>query len=412
MAAYDIDRVRSLYPALAEGLVHLDGPGGTQVAAPVADAVAGTLRSAVSNRHGPFASSRRADAIVDAGRVAAADLVGGVPQGVVLGPSMTALTFRLADALGATWGPGDEVVVSRLDHDANVRPWVLAAQRAGASIRWADIDPVTCELPAAQYDELIGERTRLVALTAASNAVGTRPEVAAVARRARAAGALVAVDGVHATPHAPIDMTALGADFYSFSAYKLGGPHLGVLVADPGLLAALHPAKLVPSTEDVPDRFETGTPAFELLAGLTAMVDHVADLATPSAEDAAPDGAADGSGRRERVLASMAALEAYEADLFDRLLTGLRGLPAVTLYGDARDRTPTAAFRIDGRTPREVTEQLGAAGICAWDGDYYAYELMTRLGLRDSGGAVRVGLAQYSTEGEVDRLLECLADIR
>jgi len=412
VAAYDIDRVRSLYPALAEGLVHLDGPGGTQVAAPVADAVAGTLRSAVSNRHGPFASSRRADAIVDAGRVAAADLVGGVPQGVVLGPSMTALTFRLADALGATWGLGDEVVVSRLDHDANVRPWVLAAQRAGASIRWADIDPVTCELPAAQYDELIGERTRLVALTAASNAVGTRPEVAAVARRARAAGALVAVDGVHATPHAPIDMTALGADFYSFSAYKLGGPHLGVLVADPGLLAALHPAKLVPSTEDVPDRFETGTPAFELLAGLTAMVDHVADLATPSAEDAAPDGAADGSGRRERVLASMAALEAYEADLFDRLLTGLRGLPAVTLYGDARDRTPTAAFRIDGRTPREVTEQLGAAGICAWDGDYYAYELMTRLGLRDSGGAVRVGLAQYSTEGEVDRLLECLADIR
>lgn len=408
MAAYDIDRIRSLYPALAEGLVHLDGPGGTQVAAPVADAVAGTLRSAVSNRHGPFASSRRADAIVDAARVAAADLVGGVPQGVVLGPSMTALTFRLADALGATWGPGDEVVASRLDHDANVRPWVLAAQRAGASIRWADIDPVTCELPAAQYDELIGERTRLVAVTAASNAVGTRPEVAAVARRARATGALVAVDGVHATPHAPIDMTALGADLYSFSAYKLGGPHLGVLVADPGLLATLHPAKLVPSTEDVPDRFETGTPAFELLAGLTAMVDHVADLAG----DAAPDATAVGSGRRERVLASMAAVEAYEADLFDRLLTGLRGLPAVTLYGHAQKRTPTAAFRIGGRTPREVTEQLGAAGICAWDGDYYAYELMTRLGLRDSGGAVRVGLAHYSTEGEVDRLLECLAGIR
>lgn len=412
MAAYDIDRVRSLYPALAEGLVHLDGPGGTQVAAPVAEAVAGTLRSAVSNRHGPFASSRRADAIVDAARFAAADLVGGAPQGVVLGPSMTALTFRLADALGTTWGPGDEVVVSRLDHDANVRPWVLAAQRAGASIRWADIDPVTCELLAAQYDELIGERTRLVALTAASNAVGTRPEVAAVARRARAAGALVAVDGVHATPHAPIDMTALGADFYSFSAYKLGGPHLGVLVADPSLLATLHPAKLVPSTEDVPDRFETGTPAFELLAGLTAMVDHVADLAAPSAGDAAPGAAAVGSGRRERVRSSMAAVEAYEAELFDRLLTGLRGLPAVTLYGDARDRTPTAAFRIDGRTPREVTEQLGAAGICAWDGDYYAYELMTRLGLRDSGGAVRVGLAHYSTQGEVDRLLECLAGIR
>ncbi len=416
MAAYDIDRVRSLYPALSEGLVHLDGPGGTQVAAPVIDAVAGTLRSAVSNRHGPFVSSRRADAIVDAARVAAADLVGGQPHGVVLGPSMTALTFRLADALGATWEPGDEVVVSRLDHDANVRPWVLAAQRAGATVRWADIDPVTCELPAAQYDALIGERTRLVALTAASNAVGTRPDVAAVARRAHAAGALVAVDGVHATPHAPIDMAGLGADVYAFSAYKLGGPHLGVLVADPGLLGILHPAKLAPSTDDVPDRFETGTPAFELLAGLTAMVDHVADLAPESAPDSAPEtaahAAAAGSGRRERVLASMTAVEAYEAELFERLLTGLGGLPAVTLYGAARDRTPTAAFRIDGRTPREVTEHLGAAGICAWDGDYYAYELMTRLGLRESGGAVRVGLAHYSTAAEVDRLLECLNGVR
>jgi len=400
---YDVDSVRSRYPALAEGLVHLDGPGGTQVAAPVADAVAATLRSAVSNRHGPFASSQRADAIVDAARVAGADLVGGRPEGVVLGPSMTALTFRLADALAATWSPGDEVVVSRLDHDANVRPWVLAAQRAGATLRWADVDPDTCELPVGQYAELIGDRTRLVALTAASNAVGTRPDVAAVAGLAHAAGALVAVDGVHATPHAPIEVAALGADFYSFSAYKLGGPHLGVLVADPALLGALHPAKLVPSSDDVPDRFETGTPPFELLAGLTAMVDHLAALASLGA------GEAPRASRRERLLASMAAVERYEAGLFDRLLSGLGALPGLTLYGAAPRRTPTAAFRVAGCTPRQVTEHLGAAGICAWDGDYYAYELMIRLGLRETGGAVRVGLVHYSTADEVDRLLESLA---
>ncbi len=404
MPGYDVDSVRSRYPALAEGLVHLDGPGGTQVAAPVADAVAATLRSAVSNRHGPFASSQRADAIVDAAREAGADLVGGRPEGVVLGPSMTALTFRLADALAATWSPGDEVVVSRLDHDANVRPWVLAAQRAGATVRWADVDPDTCELPVGQYAELIGDRTRLVALTAASNAVGTRPDVAAVAGLAHAAGALVAVDGVHATPHAPIEVAALGADFYSFSAYKLGGPHLGVLVADPALLGTLHPAKLVPSSDDVPDRFETGTPPFELLAGLTAMVDHLAALASLG-----PGGEAPGASRRERLLASMAAVEQYEAGLFDRLLSGLGALPGLTLYGAAPRRTPTAAFRVAGCTPRQVTEHLGAAGICAWDGDYYAYELMTRLGLLETGGAVRVGLVHYSTADEVDRLLESLA---
>jgi len=401
---YDVDSVRSRYPALAEGLVHLDGPGGTQVAAPVADAVAATLCSAVSNRHGPFASSQRADAIVDAARLAGADLVGGRPEGVVLGPSMTALTFRLADALAATWSSGDEVVVSRLDHDANVRPWVLAAQRAGATVRWADVDPDTCELPVGQYAELIGDRTRLVALTAASNAVGTRPDVAAVAGLAHAAGALVGVDGVHATPHAPIEIAALGADFYSFSAYKLGGPHLGVLVADPALLATLHPAKLVPSSDDVPDRFETGTPPFELLAGLTAMVDHLAALTSLG-----PGADAPGASRRERLLASMAAVERYEAGLFDRLLSGLGALPGLTLYGAAPRRTPTAAFRVAGCTPRQVTEHLGAAGICAWDGDYYAYELMTRLGLRETGGAVRVGLVHYSTAGEVDRLLESLA---
>lgn len=393
---YDVDAVRSRYPALAEGLVHLDGPGGTQVAGPVADAVAASLRSAVSNRHGPFASSARADAAVDAARLAVADLVGGNPRGVVLGPSMTGLTFRVADALGTAWSSGDEVVVSRLDHDANIRPWVLAAERAGAAVRWADVDPETAELPVGQYDALLSERTRLVAVTAASNAVGTRPDVPAIAARAHAAGALVYVDGVHATPHGPVDVTALGADFYALSSYKFGGPHLAAVVADPALLETLRPAKLLPATDEVPDRFETGTAPFELFAGLAATVDHLAGLVP-------------GTGaRRERVLAAMGAVETYEAELFDKLLGRLDAVTGLRRYGRPSRRTPTVAFRVAGRTPREVATLLGAEGICVWDGNYYALELMRRLELEDTGGAVRAGVVHYNTADEVDRLASAL----
>jgi len=393
---FDIEQVRAGYPALAEGLVHLDGPGGTQVAGVVTDAVAASLRSAVSNRHGPFASSVRADATVDAARLAVADLTGGDLRGVVLGPSMTTLTFAVAGALAKTWAAGDEVVVSRLDHDANVRPWVLAAERVGAEVRWADIDPETCELPVDQYDDLVSARTRLVAVTAASNAVGTRPDVRAIADRAHAAGALVYVDGVHAAPHVPLDVGGLGADFFALSSYKFGGPHLGAVVADPALLESLRPDKLIPSPETVPDRFETGTPPFELYAGLAATVDHLADLVPGTGN------------RRERVLRSMAAVADYETELFGKLLAGLGELPGARVYGAAARRTPTVAFRLGERAPREVTECLGGEGICTWDGNYYAFELMRRLGLEDTGGAVRAGLVHYNTAAEVDRLLDAL----
>lgn len=403
---YDVDAVRALYPALAEGLVHLDGPGGTQVAAPVADAVAASMRSAVSNRGAPFASSERADATVGAARVAVADLVGGVPGGVILGPNMTTLTFVLAGALARTWRPGDEVVVSRLDHDANVRPWVLAAERAGATVRWADIDPVTGELPVGQYEDLLTDRTRLVALPAASNAIGTRPDVRAVTDRVHAAGALAYVDGVHATPHGPVDIAALGADFYALSSYKFGGPHLGAVVADPALLETLHPAKLLPSPTSVPDRFEAGTPPFELFAGLAATVDHLAALGGGATPAPAP-----GPARRERVLASMTAVAAYEDELFTVLLARLSALPGITTYGAAASRTPSVAFRVAGRSPAEVSEALGAKGICVWAGNYYAVELMRRLGLEDSGGAVRVGLVHYNTAAEVDLLLDAVEQL-
>jgi cysteine desulfurase family protein (TIGR01976 family) len=393
--AFDPHAVRRLFPALAEGLAHFDGPGGTQVPLPVTDAITASLRSAVSNRNGAFASSRRADATVAAARSALADLVGGSPDGVVVGQSMTALTYVLAGALAKTWQAGDEVVLTRLDHDANVRPWVQAAERAGATVRWVDIDPDTCMLR--DPLEQITERTRLVAVTGASNAVGTRPDVRDVADAAHAVGALAYVDGVHLTPHAPVDVSALGADFYACSAYKFFGPHVGAVVADPGVLDRLRPDKLVPAPESGPGRFEHGTAAFELLAGVVATVDYLAGL-VPGDGD-----------RRARVLRSQAAVEAYESRLFARLLEGLETIDGVTTYGAALRRTPTVSLRMAGRTPREVAERLGEQGICVWDGNYYAVEFMRAMGVQDSGGMVRVGISHYTTAEEVDRLLGALA---
>ncbi len=398
--SFDVARVRGLFPTLGDGYLHFDGPAGTLIPESVARAVSAALRVPLSNRHGPFPSSARADALVDAARRAFADLVGGEAAGVILGPNMTTITYQLARALAKTWKVGDEVIVSRLDHDANVRPWVVAAKSAGAIVRWAEIDIETCELPEWQYDSLITPRTRLVAVTAASNAVGTRPDVRAVAERAHQVGALVHVDGVHATAHMPIEMYQLGADFYATSAYKWGGPHVSATVAAPALLDQLLPDKLIPSPNTVPDRFETGTPAFELMAGVVAAVDHLASL-----DDAAA------GGRRARVLTSMAAVERYERSVFGRLEAGLRGLPHLVVLGSPRRRAPTVSFTMDGWKPRAVAEELARRGVCAWDGDFYAYELMESLGVGELGGAVRVGLVHYNTEHEVDRLLDTLAQM-
>jgi len=258
--AFGVARARQDFPALAEGLAHFDGPGGTQVPAAVSDAVAGTMRAAISNRHGPFTSSRRADAVVDAAREAVADLVGGDAAGVVLGQSMTSNTYVLAGALAKTWAPGDEVVLSRLDHDADVRPWVQAAERAGVVARWADVDPQWAELPTAQYAALVTERTRLVALTAASNATGTRPDVRGVAEIAHAAGALVHVDGVHATPHLATDVRDLGADLYATSAYTWYGPHLGATVGTPAVLEQLRRTSSCPATTAARSASSTAPP--------------------------------------------------------------------------------------------------------------------------------------------------------
>ncbi|MEH0841536.1 cysteine desulfurase-like protein [Micromonospora sp. CPCC 205711] len=394
---YDIARTRAAYPALTEGFAHFDGAGGTQTPQSVIDAVADAMGRALGNRSTAFLPGRRSLELVAGARAAVADLLGATGDGVVLGPSATALTYTLARALGDTWRPGDEVVVSRLDHDANVRPWVQAAEAAGATVRWAEFDPATGELPAGQYADLVGERTRLVAVTAGSNAIGTVPDVAAIAKTAHAAGALVCVDGVHSVPHGPTDVASLGADFLVTSAYKWSGPHLAAMVADPARWATLHPQKLVPSSDAVPDRFEAGTPSFPLLAGVTAAVDHLAGLDPTATGD-----------RRERVRAGLAAAQAYEEQVFDRLLAGLAARDAVTVYGAAARRCPTVSFRLAGWTPAGLAAALGEAGLCLSSGDYYAYEYFQAMGLRETGGAVRASVYHYNTADEVDRLLAVL----
>jgi len=397
--ARSIDDVRAEFPGLLPGTVRLDGAAGTLVPTAVIEAVADALRFSMANVHGGFDASQRSTETVQAARRAIADLLGGAPDGVVLGPNMTTLTFHLADALARDWKPGDEVVVTSLDHDANIRPWVLAAERKGATVRWAEFDPRTGELAAETFDELIGDRTRLVAVTAASNAIGTKPDVRAISDRAHAAGALAYVDGVHATSHGPMDVAALGADFYAFSTYKLFGPHTGALIADPARLERLQPAKLAPAPDEVPDRFERGTPPFELLAGVTAAIDWIAGLTDVP------------GGRRERVVTALTAVEGYLTTLLERALQGLEGIAGVRLLGAARRRTSTISFVIAGIHPEEIARRLAAKGIAVWDGDNYAYELMQRFGLRDSGGAVRASIVLYNDRDDVDRLLEAVDEI-
>lgn len=396
--SYDVQRLRAQVPALAEGMAHFDGPGGTQIPEPVAAAMAAALRSAVSNRGRGNPAERRADDLVTGARSAMADLLGADPRGIVFGRSMTQITFDIARTLAQDWGPGDEIVVSRLDHDADVRPWVIHATRAGATVKWAEFDSATGEMSPDAVLRHVGPRTQVVAMTGASNLIGTRPDLAVISEGVHAAGALFYVDGVHLTAHAPIDVSAIGADFYACSPYKFLGPHLGVLAASPALLDKLNPDKLLPATNAVPERFELGTLPYELLAGVTAAVNLLADLDSPAGD------------RRQRILASMASLEAYEDALHARLRSGLESIPGVRLYSNARHRTPTETFTIDGIDSADITDHLAARGVNAPHGNFYALECSRWLGLGDEGG-VRVGLAPYSDDDDVDRLLSGLLEV-
>ncbi|WNE94308.1 cysteine desulfurase-like protein [Streptomyces luomodiensis] len=395
---YDITAVRAQFPALKAGSAHFDGPGGTQTPLPVIEAVSDALANPLANRGHVTAGERNAEALVGSARQAMADLLGADPAAIVFGRSATALTYDVARTLAKTWSPGDEVVVSRLDHDSNIRPWIQAAEAVGATVRWADFDPATGELTPDDISAQLGDRTRLVAVTAASNLIGTRPAIPEISRRVHAAGALLHVDGVHYAAHAHVDIRRLGADFFVCSPYKFLGPHLGVLASRPELLETLTPDKLLPSTNAVPERFELGTLPYELLAGTRAAVDFLATLA--------PD--AEGS-RRERLASAYAALEQHENTLRRRLDEGLAALGPITVHSRAAHRTPTLLLTIDGRDTTDAYRHLAGRGVDAPSGSFYAVEASRRLGLGDTGG-LRIGLAPYNSAEDVDRLLEALAD--
>ena len=395
---YDIDSVRADFPALAGGSAHFDGPGGTQAPRQVADAIAAALTGPLSNRGTVTRGESRAEKTVQDARAAIADLVGGDPRGVVFGRSATQLCYDFSRWVSRDWRAGDEVVVTRLDHDSNIRPWVQAAERTGATVRWVDFDPETSLLePVA---DVLSSRTRLVAVTAASNLIGTKPPVAEIAAAAHEADALVYVDGVHFTAHTSVDLATLGADFYACSPYKFLGPHLAALAASPELLETLLPDKLLPSTNQVPERFEFGTLPYELLAGVAAAVDYLSTIG---------GSAMPGASRRSSLVDAFSRLEAHEDALLARLESGLASLAAVTVHSRASHRTPTLLLTIDGRSTVDAYEFLAARGVDAPSSNFYAIEASRRLGLGDAGG-LRVGLAPYTNAEDVDRLLAGLAD--
>jgi cysteine desulfurase family protein (TIGR01976 family) len=378
-------------------VAHFDGPGGTQTPLSVGQAICKTMTGPLANQGTLTQAERNAEAAVDNARSAMADLLGSSPEGIFFGRSMTQITFDIARTLAQNWGPGDEIVASRLDHDANVRPWVRYAEQSGATLRWIEFDPATGHLDISDVESVINDRTKLVAITAASNLIGTRPDIPAISKAVHAVGGLLYVDGVHNTPHAVVDFAAMGADFYGCSPYKFFGPHIGVMTASPALLETLHPDKLLPSTESVPERFELGTLPYELLAGITAAVDFIADMVPGTGS------------RRERIVASQTAADDHEHALNHRLREGLQAMANVTLYSNARQKTPTELFSLAGINSERIYEFLAERKINAPADSFYAIECSRHLGLGDDG-AIRAGLAPYNNVDEIDRLLEGLAD--
>ena len=394
MTTFDVEALRRRFPALAieqdgRPIALFDGPGGTQVPDSVIEAIATYYRTSNANHDGAFLTSRRSDA-----------------SEIKFGANMTSLTFHVSRSIAATMQRGDEIVVTILDHEGNVGPWKAIAADRGLVVRTVDIHDEDQTLDLDSLDAALGPRTKLVAVGWASNAVGTINPVAEIVRRAHAVGAWTYLDAVHAAPHLPLDVRAVGTDFLACSTYKFFGPHAGVLYGRAELLHQIPAYKLRPAE----DRFETGTGNFEGLNGVTAAVEYIAGVGAAYG-DAAPD-----ASRRERVVAGMTAIRAYEMDLYRRLVDGLEAVPGLTLYGitdRARfdERTPTAALRLEGIAPRAVAEALGAEGIAVWDGDFYATGLIERLGLLERGGVVRIGLTHYNTAAEVDRLVDALGRI-
>lgn len=402
----DLNRIRSDFPALAlqvDGLpaVFLDNPGGTQVPEVVIDAIGDYMVYANANRGGAFATAQRSDAILDDAHAAMADLLNATsPDEIVFGPNMTTLTFAVSRALGRDLKPGDEIVVTRMDHDANITPWAMLAEDRGATLRWADFDVEDYTLDMAGLRGLLNERTRIVAVGYASNATGTVHDIATITRWAHEVGALVFVDAVQYVPHGPVDVQALGCDLLACSAYKFFGPHVGVLYGRYDLLDRLRAYKVRPAKNKPPHKFETGTQNHEGIAGTLAAVEYLAALGS-------------GADRRQRLHSAMAALRDYDHILSAAILDQIQGIPGLRVHGIAdrsrlAERVPTVSFSWEGHHPRAVAEALGQAGIFVWDGNFYALSVTERLGLEDRGGMVRIGAVHYNTTDEIARLGDAL----
>jgi len=411
--SFPIDQVRAQFPALARTdggapRIYFDAPGGTQACRPAIAAMTRHLEEGSANSGGAFATSIETDALSEAAHEAAADLLGAEAGDIAFGPNMTTLTLSVSRALARTWQPGDEVVLTRLDHDANVAPWLLAARDSGATVKWIDIDPQAGTLRLDQLPSLLSRRTRLVAVGGASNALGTLNDIAAVAAAVKAhSDALVYVDAVQSVPHVPTDVRALGCDFLACSPYKFFGPHQGVLWAKPEVAASLEAYKVRPATIDPPaHRFETGTQSFEGQAGIIGTIDYLEWLGRLIAPEAP-------NSRRAALVAAMQGCTVYEREIGERLLAGFRTIPGLRLYGPPtmEGRVPTFGFTLEGHHPDAVAAHLATRNIFAWSGSFYAVEPVERLGLTGAGGLVRVGLCHYSTAAEVDALLAALADL-
>jgi cysteine desulfurase family protein (TIGR01976 family) len=401
----DVSAIRKQFPSLSqtqngEPVTYFDNPGGTQVPRTVIDAMVQYLLRDNSNHGGAFPTSHRSDAMLEEAHQAMADMLGAASRNeIVFGPNMTTLTMGLSRAMAQWVKPGDEVIVTRLDHDANISPWMLLARDAGAVLRRVDFHPEDCSLDMDDLERQLSDRTKIVACGLASNAVGTISDAEMISRLAHAFGALVFVDAVQYAPHGPTDVQALDCDFLVCSAYKFFGPHEGVLYGKYDLLDRLPAYKVRPAGNRPPHKFETGTQNHEGIAGTLAAVEYLASLS-----------GARGT-RRERILSSMKLIQDYERGLVAHLIDGLRGFKGLRIYGitepDRLDRrVPTVAFRVDGFSPRRIAESLGERGIFVWDGNYYALAVTQRLDVEDKGGMVRVGLVHYNTIDEVDRLLD------
>ena len=411
-AGLDLNWIRPQFPSLAlvengHPAAYFDGPGGTQVPQQVIDAIADYLTRSNSNTHGLFPTSRRSDETVLAAHQAAADLLNCDFREIVFGANMTSLTFAVSRAIARDLSPGDEIVLTYLDHDANFSPW-KALEEKGVVIRVADFRPDDCTLDTDALLSLINEKTKLVAVGYASNAVGSINQVQRIARAARDAGALSFIDAVHYAPHGPIDVQEIGCDFLACSAYKFFGPHQGILYGKREHLERLKPYKVRPAEEALPGRWETGTQNHEAMAGVTAAIDYLAEFGRHHGVTK--------SSRRETLNAAMSLIQQAERALFERLATGLLAVPGLTFYG-IRDpqqfdrRAPTAAVRVEGHTPQQIAQRLGEQGLFVWDGNFYALNFHERLDLEPSGGTVRIGLAHYNTPEEVDRLLTALNNL-